>query len=300
MNSAIVFDRHILRLRRERVARSIRDTHFFSQPIAQNLYDRASLIKKDLPIILDLSAGAGGLSDLLRTRPGTKTVISSDLSWRVLEKQSGPSVVADEEFLPFADGSLDAVFCNMGLHWVNDLPGTLSQIKRILKPDGVFIAALAGGQSLSELKESLMAAELAVTGGYRPRTSPLLDMRDMGALLQRAGFALPVIDSEMITVDYRDPMVLLSDLRAAAATNLTTHRAKTMTPRKVLFEAARMYQEKFQNTDGRIPASIEVIYAIGWRPHDSQQKPLKPGSASARLAEVLNTVEQNAGEKITS
>lgn len=292
-----VFDRDLLRLRRERAAGNIHEFDFLLKDVAGRLAERLDLIRRAFPLVLDLGAHHGVLADILKRREGTEKVFSSDLSFSMAEKISAAAVVADEEFLPFARGSLDAVISNLSLQWVNDLPGTLLQVKNALKADGLFMAALPGGETLKELRQCLMEAEVAVTGGASPRVSPFIDMRDMGGLMQRAGFALPVIDSDRIVVDYTHPLILMRDLRGMGASNGTYNRLMIPTRRQVLLEAARLYQEKFGDASGRVPATFEIIYAIGWAPHAGQQKPLKPGSASARLADALKSEEIGADEK---
>jgi SAM-dependent methyltransferase len=261
------------------------------------LCDRLDVIKKNFPLVLDLGGGHGALAGRLKDRAGIDTVITSDISQRMAAQSPVPAVVADEELLPFKAHSLDAVVSNLSLHWVNDLPGALIQIRQALKPDGLFLTAVLGGESLKELRESLMQAELSVTGGVSPRVSPFIDLRDMGALLQRAGFALPVVDADIITVDYSSPLKLMQDLRGMGASNVAFSRLMKPTRRAVILEAAKLYQEKFGAGSTRVPATFQVIYAIGWSPHDSQQKPLKPGAAQARLADALKTEEKSAGDK---
>jgi NADH dehydrogenase [ubiquinone] 1 alpha subcomplex assembly factor 5 len=292
-----IFDRNLLRRRRDRAAANIGAFDFLLQDVAERLCDRLDLIKKNFPLMLDLGGGHGTLAKRLKGRAGTETVISSDLSYQMAAQSPVPAVVADEELLPFKTGSLDAVVSNLSLHWVNDLPGALVQIRHALKPDGLFLSAVLGGESLKELRESLMNAELSVTGGVSPRVSPFIDLRDMGALLQRGGFALPVVDGDIITVDYSSPLKLMQDLRGMGAANATFSRLMKPTRRSVIMEAARLYHEKFADKNGRVPATFQIIYAIGWSPHESQQKPLKPGSAQARLADALKTEEKSAGDK---
>jgi SAM-dependent methyltransferase len=300
-SSIEVFDRQLLRLRRDRAAMGIGDYDFLLRDVAARLLERMDVIKRDFPRVLDLGSHHGVLADLLKTRSGTEEVIASDMSLLFARLTSVPAVVADEEFLPFAQNIMDAVVSNLSLQWVNDLPGVLLQIRQILKPDGLFLTAVLGGESLKELRDSLMQAELAITGGASPRVSPFIDMRDMGALMQRAGFALPVVDSDMITVDYPHALKLMQDLRGMGASNATRNRLMIPTRREVLLEAGRIYQEKYGqkkngNVTGRVPATFQVIYAIGWKPHQSQQKPLKPGSATIRLADALKTPEQQTDD----
>jgi SAM-dependent methyltransferase len=185
----------------------------------------------------------------------------------------------------------------LALHAVNDLPGALIQIKRALRPDGLFIACLLAGQSLTELRQSLLAAEVELTGGASPRVAPFADLRDLGGLLQRAGFALPVIDSESVTVRYGDMFGLLRDLRAMGWANALSERSRKPLRRSVLLRAAELYAERFADPDGRLRATFEIVWLSGWAPHESQQKPLRPGSAKARLADALGVPEIGTGDK---
>ncbi len=209
-----------------------------------------------------------------------------------------PAILADEEFFPFAQGSLDLVLSNMTLHAVNDLPGALIQIKRSLKPDGLFLAAMFGGETLHELRTCLMEAEMELRGGISPRVSPFADKQQAGALLQRAGYALPVVDSEILTVTYPNLLALMRDLRGMGEGNALAHRDKSFTGKRLLLRAEELYHKRYGEADGRLRASFEILFLIGWAPHESQQKPLRPGSAEQSLAEALNTEEYAAGEKI--
>ena len=208
-----------------------------------------------------------------------------------------PDVIADDEYLPFTDGSFDLVTSLLALHCVNDLPGTLIQIRRALKPDGVFVAALFGGETLRELRFAFAAAEAAALGGVSPRIAPFADVRDLGGLLQRAGFALPVADLERTTVRYREPMRLLADLRALGETNVLVQRRPNFLSRRLLQSVFTEYAQQFSDDQGRLIATFDIVYLIGWAPHESQPKPLRPGSATARLADALDTVERPAGDK---
>ena len=206
-------------------------------------------------------------------------------------------VAADEEALPFADGSLDLVVSALALQFVNDLPGTLIQIRRALKPDGLLLAALIGGDSLAELREAFAQAESEIEGGVSPRVAPFADLRELGALLQRAGFALPVVDSDRLTVRYQSVLDLMRDLRRMGATNVLNERRRTPLKRATLQRMAEIYARRFADADGRLRATFEIAWLSGWAPHESQQKPLKPGSAAQRLADALGTKEISAGEK---
>jgi SAM-dependent methyltransferase len=297
MTSIEVFDRRLLRQRRDRAAKNIGNFDFLFVETAELLMERLAVVKKNFPLVLDLGSAQGKLAALLQQRSGTAQVICMDTSFEMVRQAGSTAVVADEEMLPFRAGSFDAVVSNLNLHWVNDLPGALLQLKQILKPDGLFLGALLGGESLKELRQCLMEAELAVSGGASPRVSPLIDLREMGALMQRAGFALPVVDSDIITVHYSSPLKLMQDLRGMGASNATYNRLMKTTRRQVLLEAARIYQERYADAEGLVPATFQVIYVIGWSPHESQQQPLTPGSAKHKLADALQTTEISAGEK---
>ena len=208
----------------------------------------------------------------------------------------GTKLVADEECLPFGPGSFELVVANLSLHWTNDLPGTLIQVRQCLKPDGLFLGAMFGGETLHELRTALMQAEIELEGGASPRLSPLADLRDAGALLQRAGFALPVADVDRITVSYPHAFKLMKDLRGMGETNAIHTRRRNMTRRATLFRAAEIYQEMFGDRDGRIPATFDVLTLTGWAPDASQQQPLRPGSAQGRLADALGVAEQSTDD----
>jgi SAM-dependent methyltransferase len=213
------------------------------------------------------------------------------------DDDDGLRVTSDEEALPFAAGSLDLVVSALALQFVNDLPGALIQIRRALKPDGLLLAALIGGDSLTELRSAFAAAEVEVEGGISPRVAPFADIRELGGLLQRAGFALPVVDSERVAVRYDSALALMRDLRRMGATNILVERQRRPLKRTTLARMAEIYAERFSDPDGRIRSTFEIIWLSGWVPHESQQKPLKPGSAAQRLADALGTTELAAGEK---
>lgn len=204
-----------------------------------------------------------------------------------------PVVVADTELPPLAPASIDLAVSLLALQHVNDLPGALAQLRRALRPDGLFIACLLGGRSLTELRQAFGQAESEIEGGISPRVAPFAEVREMGSLLQRAGFALPVTDVETLTVRYADPFALLRDLRAMGLTNVLTERRRTPLRRATLMRAAAIYAERFSDSDGRLRATFEILWLSGWAPHASQQVPLKPGSARTRLAEALGTQERD-------
>ncbi len=206
-------------------------------------------------------------------------------------------VVANAESLPLRETGLDLVVSLLALQSVNDLPGALVQMRRALKPDGLLLACLFGGATLTELRQTLLETEIEITGGASPRVSPLADLRDLGGLLQRAGFALPVVDVETVTVRYDDMFALIRDLRAMGLGNTLLARSRRQLPRRFWMEAAATYARRFADADGRIRATFDMVWLSGWAPHASQQQPLRPGSAKSRLAQALGVDEQSAGEK---
>jgi SAM-dependent methyltransferase len=239
----------------------------------------------------NIGAHHGLLSQRLRASAGIATIVDVERSEALLDRCQGSRVVADEEALPFAPASLDLVVSGLSLQLVNDLPGTLLQLRRALKPDGLLLAALLGGETLKELRQAWLAAEAEVSGGASPRVAPFADVRDLGGLLQRAGFALPVVDSEVVTVTYSSPLALMRDLKAMGASNMLAARRKIPVTRRLLQRAAEIYAERFARADGRVPATFEILTLTAWAPDESQQKPLRPGSAQARLADTLGASE---------
>jgi SAM-dependent methyltransferase len=201
------------------------------------------------------------------------------------------TILGDEERLPFAGERFDLVASLLALHSVNDLPGALVQIRRVLRPDGLFVGALLGGATLTELRQAFTQAEAELDGGVSPRVAPFADVRDLGGLLQRAGFALPVTDSETVRVRYGDPFALMRDLRHMGLSNALSDRRRVPLRRATLLRAAQIYAERFADPDGRLPATFEIVWLSGWAPHESQQRPLRPGSAKMRLADALGVPE---------
>lgn len=284
-----IFDRDLLRQRRERAAAGFAAFDFLVRHVADGLADRLRDVNRRFPLALDLGAHAGGLAE--RLRPLADQVVRTDLSAGFLKRQPAPRLVADEELLPFTDGAFDLIASCLSLHWVNDLPGALVQARRALKPDGLFLAAMLGGQTLRELRDSLAAAEAELTSGLSPRVSPFADVRDVGDLLARAGFAMPVGDSEVLTVTYENLFRLMRDLRGMGETNLLFKRRRQPPPRALFPRAAQIYAERFGLADGRIPATFEVVYLTGWAPSPDQPRPKRPGSATHRLADALGATE---------
>jgi SAM-dependent methyltransferase len=300
----LVFDRDLVRRRRERAARAWEGASFLKREVAQRLVERLDDVRRRFPVAVDLGCHGGELGVALRSpagtaRGGVETLVSLDLALGFARRAAahGPAVVADEEALPLRAGSVDLVLSALALHWVNDLPGTLLQIGRALKPDGLFLAALLGGETLWQLRRALAQAESDVEGGLSPRVSPFADLRDAAGLLQRAGFALPVADSEAIEVSYPDALALMRDLRAMAESNAVRERRRGLSRRQTLLRAAAIYAERHGGADGRVVATFDVLYLHGWAPHAAQPKPLPPGTATSRLADALGTTERPAGEK---
>lgn len=300
-NDILIFDRNRVRLNRDRAARQSRKDgghHDFMHDWAvRALMNRLSDVKRDFDLALLI--GATGSKSLLKQQK-IGTLIQMDLSAEHLKNNAGShvnlSLQGSEEFLPFAPESLDLVLSPLTLHTVNDLPGALLQIRQTLKADGLFLAAMLGGETLHELRNVMMDAEMNLRGGISPRIAPFADKPQAGALLQRAGFNLPVIDSEIITVTYDNAFRLMQDVRFMGEGNAILKRDTQFAGRDLFTEAARLYHERFSGPDGRINATFEIIFMIGWAPHESQQKPLRPGSATARLADVLGSTEIGAGE----
>ena len=255
---------------------------------------------RSFPVAVDLGARDGAFRRLLAQSPARERVgllVETDLSLQMLAGRAGPAVVADEERLPFAPESLDLVVSTLALHWTNDLPGALVQIRRALKPDGLFLGAILGGATLTQLRQALLQAEAELHGGAGPRVSPFADVMDAAHLLQRAGFALPVADTDHVDVTYAHPLELLRDLRRMGETNVLHERPRRPLSRALLARTAEIYAERFARPDGRVLAGFDIVTMTGWAPHASQQQPLRPGSAKMRLADALGAREQSAGEK---
>jgi NADH dehydrogenase [ubiquinone] 1 alpha subcomplex assembly factor 5 len=292
----IVFDRPALRAKRDRAAAG-GGFHFLFAEAVERLLDRLEDIDRRFPVALDLGCRDGALARGLAGRGGIQFLVQADPSPRFVAQAAGTRLAADPEFLPFAPASFDIVLSVLLLHWVNDLPGALLQLRRALKPDGLLLVSLLGGETLGELREALMGAELAEEGGISPRISPFADGRDLGGLLQRAGFAMPVVDSDRLTATYPDALALMRELRFMGEGNAVVERRRNFTRRATLLRAAALYSERFGQADGRIPASFEIVTLTGWAPHASQPQPLRPGSARTRLAAALGSIEQPAGDK---
>lgn len=295
MPEPMIFDRHLLRARRHR-ARASDPATFLLDRVAEDLGERLSAVLRTFDIAVDLGTPSQAVRRVLAASGKAKTIVAVEPCAAGLDG-SFIRVAADEEALPFADASLDLVVSALSLQFVNDLPGTLIQIRRALRPDGLLLAALMAGETLGELRAAFAQAESEIEGGLSPRVAPFADLRELGAVLQRVGFALPVADSERLTVRYDSAFALMRDLRAMGATNVLRERRRRPLRRGTLARMAEIYAERFADADGRVRASFEIAWLSGWAPHESQQKPLKPGSARQRLAEALGAKEQPAGEK---
>ena len=274
-----IFDRKLIAARQARAAK-LGPATFLLDRVADELAERLEAVNRKFQRAADVGTPADAVRRALAGKVGSMA-----------------GAVADAEALPFAAGSLDLVVSALALQFVNDLPGALIQIRRALKPDGLFLAALVGGESLTELRQAFAAAEAESEGGASPRVAPFADLRDLGALLQRAGFALPVTDIDRVTVRYASPLELMHDLRRMGAANALTERRRVPLRRATLKRMMEIYAERFAGSDGRIAATFEIVWLSGWAPHESQQQPLRPGSAKARLADALRTTEISTGEK---
>jgi SAM-dependent methyltransferase len=303
--SPLLFDRALLRARLDRAAPGFPAAGFLKARAAEDAVMRLEAILREFPVAVDLGARDGAFARALALSDARQKVgllIQTDLSERMLAglprgDGDGPRLVADEERLPFGDATIDLAVSTLALHWTNDMVGALIQIRRALRPDGLFVGALFGGATLTELRQALLAAEDEVSGGVSLRVSPFADAIDAAGLLQRAGFALPVADVDRVKVRYAHPLALLKDLRAMGETSVLIDRSRKPLSRRVLLRAMELYQERFAEPDGRVPATFEIVTVTGWAPHESQQKPLRPGSAKMRLADALGTVERPAGDK---
>lgn len=286
-----IFDRALLARRRGRASARAGEHDFLLARVADDIAERLAIVRRTFPLAANIGAHHGLVSQRIEGLGGIEAIIDVDGTAALLAQARGMRVVAEEDALPFGEASLDLVVSALSLQLVNDLPGALIQIRRALKPDGLLLAALLGGATLKELREAWLAAEAEVSGGASPRVAPFADVRDMGALLQRAGFALPVVDSETVTVTYADPFALMRELKAMGASNMLTARRRTPVPRKLLLRAAEIYTERFAKADGRVPATFEILTLTAWAPDPSQPKPLRPGSAQTRLADALGVKE---------
>ena len=267
-----LFDRALLRMRQDRALRSGAAT-FLLDRVAEDMGERLQAVLRNFSDVADIWTPGELLQQPSRDR--FKSIARLGLR------------DSEQETIPFQPESLDLIVSGLAFQFVNDLPGVLAQIRRALRPDGLLLAAMTGGDTLTELRQSFAAAETECEGGVSPRVAPFADLREVGALLQRAGFALPVTDVDRIVVRYDSAFALMADLRRMGATNVLAERRRTPTRRATMLRMAEIYGQRFADPDGRIRATFDVIWLSGWAPHESQQKPLKPGSAKASLAEAV-------------
>jgi SAM-dependent methyltransferase len=270
--SPILFDRPLLRARQNRAIR-LGPAGFLLDRVTEDMAERLDAVLRPFSDVADLWTPGEVVSNLLRDRFRSVTRIGLQDS--------------QTETIPFAAESLDLVVSALAFQFVNDLPGVLAQIRRALRPDGLLLAAMIGGDTLTELRQAFAAAETELESGVSPHVAPFADLRDLGALLQRAGLALPVTDVDRIVVRYDSAFALMADLRRMGATNVLIERRRTPTRRTTMLRMAQIYAERFADADGRIRATFDVVWLSAWAPHESQQKPLRPGSAKAGLAEAV-------------
>ncbi|WP_152047996.1 methyltransferase domain-containing protein [Aureimonas psammosilenae] len=293
--AAHVFDRALLDRRRLRALKNNDEgARYLLRAVASELAERLSLVERRFAKAAEIGGHTGETAALIRNSGQTDELLRIERDPALLSGWPN-ALVADDEFLPLEGDSLDLVVSPLALHFTNDTPGALIQIRRALKPDGLFLGATLGGETLGELRASLLAAETELTGGASPRVAPFIDVRDAGALLQRAGFALPVADQDRLTVRYDSMFALMRDLRAIGSTNMLVERSRRPPSRALFLRAAAIYAERFSDRDGRVRATFDVVYLSGWKPHESQQKPLKPGSAKASLADALRDRSEDLG-----
>jgi SAM-dependent methyltransferase len=274
----VLFDRALLRARQNR-ARRLGAATFLLDRVAEDIAERLHAVVREFKNAADVGTAGNQVRDALAGRVGHMAQV--DL----------PNL--ESEPLPLAPESLDLVVSGLAFQFVNDLPGALTQIRRALKPDGLLLAAMLGGDTLIELRQAFAAAEVECEGGVSPRVVPFADLRDVGALLQRAGFALPVTDVDRVVVRYDSAFALMQDIRRMGATNILIERRRTPTRRATLLRMAQLYGERFADSDGRIRATFDIIWLSGWAPHQSQPQPLQPGSAKASLAEAVKGVKRD-------
>jgi SAM-dependent methyltransferase len=273
-----IFDARLLRARRARAA-AIGPATFLLDQVAAEMSERLAVVLREFPRAADIATPTGAVREALAGAGKVSAIDAVGLG--------------DDEVLPLPEGALDLAVSALALQFVNDLPGVLAQIRRALQPDGYFLAATIGGDTLTELRQSFAEAEVALDGGLSPRVIPMLDLRDAGALLQRAGFALPVTDVDRVTVRYDNMFGLMRDLRRMGATNMLADRRRTPLRRATLLRAAEIYAQRFSDSDGRIRATFDIVWMAGWSPDASQPKPLKPGSAKMSMEEAV----KKAGER---
>ncbi|MBK8158966.1 MAG: methyltransferase domain-containing protein [Rhodospirillaceae bacterium] len=285
-----VFDRTQLRRQRRRAAAGFTRHDFLYRELGERLLDRLADVRRSFPLAADISPYPGVLSDLRAAMNpdlgGIETLIETG-PVPLPAGHGNPRIVCDEEALPFRAGSLDLILSCLGLHWVNDLPGALVQMRDALRPDGLFLGVMLGGETLHELRQCLMEAELAESGGASPRISPMVGLRDAAGLLQRASFALPVADAESVTVTYPNVLALMRELRGMGEGNATLARSRRPLGRRVLAHASALYAQRFAAADGRVTATFQAVFLTGWAPAANQQQPARRGSGEVSLVDIF-------------
>lgn len=292
IQSPVIFDRGHSRRSMARSSCNRGSGHFLSDWNLDVLIDRLNDIKRQYhrALLIGCRNSANTLSKLKQSGKIEHLIICDNIF------DQYTSVCIDEERLPFKPGSFDLIISPFSLHKINDVPGALIQIKNLLKPDGLFLGAFPGESTLLELRQSFLEAEMTLRNGVRMRVHPCIDKQQAAALMQRAAFTLPVVDAEKITVTYDNAFSLMKDLKNLGETNILAARLKGLTGRGLMLAMAKYYQDHFQEPDGRIYATFEMLFLSGWSPHESQQKPLRPGTAQSRLAAALGTEEISTGE----
>jgi hypothetical protein len=259
---------------------------FFAQTLAAEIESRLALILRDFKTTLICGPAAGEIRQHLAGLPRLGKIVTA-----APVREPGIDLVFDDEAVPLAPGSLDCIISLLALNSVNDVPGSLAQFRNALKPDGLFLGCLFAGRTLSELRDAWLTAEAEIAGGASLRVAPFADLRDLGSLMQRAGFALPAVDIDTTTVRYRDSLSLMREIKMLGLQHALSQRARKPVTAFLLARAASLYDERYRDTDGRVRATVETAWLIGWAPHASQQQPLRPGSAKTRLADALKTTE---------
>ena len=286
-----IFDSKLRRQRLRRIAKDYRSHGFLAERCAQDIGQRLAAINKSFPVVVNLSDLQGVMNEEVGALSGSHYIVGSESPYMHSDMRC-PRLIADDELIPFAAESVDLFISILTFQHVNDLPGVLIQLRRALRPDGLLLGAMFGGQTLTELRDAFAQAEVEVSGGLSPRVFPFVDVRDAGGLLQRAGYALPVVDSDVVTVTYASLGDLMRDLRGMGQSNVLIDRSKKPVSKSVMTQAEEVYRDMYADENGKLKATFEILYLTGWAPHDSQQKPMRPGTAKARLADALRTKEE--------
>ncbi|XP_028413966.1 arginine-hydroxylase NDUFAF5, mitochondrial-like [Dendronephthya gigantea] len=287
-----IFNRQAKRLQKNRAAlqENTDDYDYLKDEVARRIVDRLSDVSRHFPLVLDLGCGKGHIAKAL-TKTHVTSLVQCDLSEEMVQRSyTNPDIptkklVVDEEFLPFAENTFDAVLSSLNLHWVNDLPGVFHQVKHCIKDDGMFLLGLFGGETLFELRCSLQLAELEVLGGFGPHISPFTEMADIGDIASRTGFNLITVDYDEIVVNYPSIYELMNDLRGMGENNASWSR-KNVLRHKTTEVASRIYQEMYGDSDGNIPATFQILFLIAWKPSDKQAKPAERGSGTFSLKDI--------------